>query len=75
MLKVTNIQKSFNGHHVLKALILKLIKVKLLLFWVHQVQAKPLFTLFKFARTPGKGVLAFTDGSLTIDFSKDQQNR
>ena len=43
MLKITNIQKSFNDHHVLKGIDFEINKVKLLPFWVRQVQAKSHF--------------------------------
>ena len=77
MLKVTNIQKSFNGHHVLKGIDFEINKGG---SGCHsrpiRFRARRLFTLFKFARTPRKGILVFTDGSLTIDFSKkNQQSR
>ena len=43
MLKVTNIQKSFNGHHVLKGIDFEINKGEVVAILVHQVQAKRLF--------------------------------
>ena len=55
MLKVTNIQKSFNGHHVLKGIDFEINKGEVVAILGPIGSGKTtFFTLFKFARTPRK---------------------
>ena len=71
MLKVTNIQKSFNGHHVLKGIDFEINKGEVVAILGPSGSGKTTFLrCLNLLERPEKGVLAFTDGSLTIDFSK-----
>ena len=69
--KVTNIQKSFNGHHVLKGIDFEINKGEVVAILGPSGSGKTTFLrCLNLLERPEKGVLAFTDGSLTIDFSK-----
>ena len=71
MLKVTNIQKSFNGHHVLKGIDFEINKGEVVAILGPSGSGKTTFLrCLNLLERPEKGILAFTDGSLTIDFSK-----
>ena len=71
MLKVTNIQKSFNGHHVLKGIDFEINKGEVVAILGPSGSGKTTFLrCLNLLERPEKGVLAFTDGNLTIDFSK-----
>ena len=71
MLKVTNIQKSFNGHHVLKGIDFEINKGEVVAILGPSGSGKTTFLrCLNLLERPEKGVLTFTDGSLTIDFSK-----
>ena len=71
MLKVTNIQKSFNSHHVLKGIDFEINKGEVVAILGPSGSGKTTFLrCLNLLERPEKGVLAFTDGSLTIDFSK-----
>ena len=71
MLKVTNIQKSFNDHHVLKGIDFEINKGEVVAILGPSGSGKTTFLrCLNLLERPEKGVLAFTDGSLTIDFSK-----
>ena len=71
MLKVTNIQKSFNGHHVLKGIDFEINKGEVVAILGLSGSGKTTFLrCLNLLERPEKGILAFTDGSLTIDFSK-----
>ena len=70
MLKVTNIQKSFNGHHVLKGIDFEINKGEVVAILGPSGSGKTTFLrCLNLLERPEKGVFAFTDGSLTIDFS------
>ena len=71
MLKVTNIQKSFNGHHVLKGIDFEINKGEVVAILGPSGSGKTTFLrCLNLLERQEKGILAFTDGSLTIDFSK-----
>ena len=71
MLKVTNIQKTFNGNHVLKGIDFEIKKGEVVAILGPSGSGKTTFLrCLNLLERPEQGVLEFTDGSLKIDFSK-----
>ena len=71
MLKVTNIQKTCNGNHVLKGIDFEIKKGEVVAILGPSGSGKTTFLrCLNLLERPEQGVLEFTDGSLKIDFSK-----
>ena len=71
MLKVTNIQKSFNGNQVLKGIDFDINKGEVVAILGPSGSGKTTFLrCLNLLERPEQGVLEFSDGSLKIDFSK-----
>lgn len=71
MLKVTNIQKNFNGNHVLKGIDFEINKGEVVAILGPSGSGKTTFLrCLNLLERPEQGVLEFTDGSLKIDFSQ-----
>ena len=71
MLKVTNIQKTFHGNHVLKGIDFEINKGEVVAILGPSGSGKTTFLrCLNLLERPEQGVLEFTDGSLKIDFSK-----
>lgn len=71
MLKVTNIQKSFNGNPVLKGIDFDINKGEVVAILGPSGSGKTTFLrCLNLLERPEQGTLAFTDGSLKIDFSQ-----
>ena len=63
--------EKFNGHHVLKGIDFEINKGEVVAILGPSGSGKTTFLrCLNLLERPEKGVLAFTDGSLTIDFSK-----
>ena len=71
MLKVTNIQKSFNGNQVLKGIDFDINKGEVVAILGPSGSGKTTFLrCLNLLERPEQGVLEFSDGNLKIDFSK-----
>ena len=71
MLKVTNIQKSFNGNQVLKGIDFDINKGEVVAILGPSGSGKTTFLrCLNLLERPEQGVLEFSDGSLKINFSK-----
>ena len=71
MLKVTNIQKNFNGNHVLKGIDFEINKGEVVAILGPSGSGKTTFLrCLNLLERPEQGKLVFTDGDLKIDFSR-----
>ncbi len=71
MLKVTNIQKNFNGNHVLKGIDFEINKGEVVAILGPSGSGKTTFLrCLNMLERPEQGRLVFTDGDLKIDFSR-----
>lgn len=71
MLKVSNIQKNFNGNHVLKGIDFEINKGEVVAILGPSGSGKTTFLrCLNLLERPEKGILEFDDGSLKIDFSQ-----
>ncbi|WP_118865526.1 amino acid ABC transporter ATP-binding protein [Haemophilus haemolyticus] len=71
MLKVSNIQKNFNGNHVLKGIDFEINKGEVVAILGPSGSGKTTFLrCLNLLERPEQGILEFTDGSLKIDFSQ-----
>ncbi|OOF39043.1 polar amino acid ABC transporter ATP-binding protein [Rodentibacter rarus] len=71
MLKVTNIQKNFNGNQVLKGIDFEINKGEVVAILGPSGSGKTTFLrCLNLLERPERGHLVFTDGSLNIDFSR-----
>ena len=71
MLKVTNIQKNFNGNHILKGIDFEINKGEVVAILGPSGSGKTTFLrCLNLLERPEQGKLVFTDGDLKIDFSR-----
>ena len=71
MLKVSNIQKNFNGNHVLKGIDFEINKGEVVAILGPSGSGETTFLrCLNLLERPEKGILEFDDGSLKIDFSQ-----